>query len=149
MVPQNHKFKKTWKAGLNRTNQKTGKAKETAARVFVVVLFAAFALFLAVSNIKIKAQRQQIEEKIAQISGRIETLKEEKALFEAKISGKSDPAYLEKEAREKFNLKKPGEQVAIIINSQEQTDKTPQSQESGVVNWPQNLLYKIRKFLGI
>lgn len=62
----------------------------------------------------------------AGLTARIESLKKEIAELEkeneeiqAGLSQKGEEGYLEKEARERLNLKKPGEEVVVVVPPKE------------------------------
>jgi len=79
-----------------------------------------------------------MSQKRAVLNSRIEQLKEEireaeakKQQLQAQLNQSSDEAHLEKEAREKLNLKKPGEEVVAVLpfteeNKPKQTEKPKQ-----------------------
>ncbi len=51
-----------------------------------------------------------------EIAARARNLEEEKIRLEERIERLGTPEGLEKEAKERFNVKKPGEEVLIIVN---------------------------------
>lgn len=75
----------------------------------------------------------KIGQKRAELTARIESLKKEIAELEKKneemqtgLSQKGEEGYLEKEARERLNLKKPGEEVVVVVppKESEETQET-------------------------
>ncbi len=135
MIRQNHKFQK-------------GPKKEITGILFIWLLFTALTIFLILANIKLKAHRERVQAGILDLSLQIEVLKKEIALFDSKISGKFDPFYLEKQAREVLNLKKAGEQAVIILNSPSETKESQniERQSDKLDNLFQDLIYRIRRF---
>lgn len=71
--------------------------------------------FLVISNWKISQKRAILYSQIEALRKEIQVLEEKKQQLEAQISNLTEKDYLEKEARERFNLKKPGEKVVTIL----------------------------------
>ena len=96
--------------------KKTGSQKNKGIRKFltitVIILFILFFITGQRGSYKLykfSRQLRELEIEIAKISEEIKKLEEEKE----KIN--NDPAYIEKIAREKYKMKKEGEQVYQII----------------------------------
>ncbi len=81
--------------------------------------------FLVVSNIKLSERRDQIGLQTQILKNEIQILEQEKEKLQAQVSQTKLESYLEKEARERFNLKKPGEQVVTFVK-----EKSEQKQET-------------------
>lgn len=81
--------------------------------IFVVVGF------LVVSNFKMGQKRTELNSRIENLRKEIQILEEKHETLQAQISETSKEYYLEKEARERFNLKKPGEEVVTILPQEE------------------------------
>jgi cell division protein FtsB len=81
--------------------------------------------FLVVSNIKLSERRDQIGLQTRILKNEIQILEQEKEKLQAQVSQTKLESYLEKEARERFNLKKPGEQVVAFVK-----EKSEQKQET-------------------
>lgn len=78
--------------------------------VLLLIVFG----FLVVSNIRISQKRVQFDLRISSFKKEIQALEEENQKLKAQISQIGRESYLEKEARERFNLKKPGEEVVVF-----------------------------------
>ena len=100
-------------------------------RVFIFLGIAVFLMAIVGSSLmKVYKNRMEIEAEISDMEQKIATLKEENAKFENILKdGVASPAYLEKEARRRLNLKKPGEKMVIIVSQ-----TTEENQESGIKN---------------
>jgi cell division protein FtsB len=70
--------------------------------------------FLAVSNWKINKKRSELNSGLEIFSKKIKNLESINQSLAEKLSAIPEESYLEKVAREKFNLRKPGEQVVVI-----------------------------------
>ena len=89
---------------------------------FVIII-----CFLVVSNIKLHERREQIKLQAELLKNEIQVLEQEREKLQAQMSQTKLEGYLEKEARERFNLKKPGEQVvAFVREKSEQKEQTEQ-----------------------
>ena len=68
-----------------------------------------------------------MSQKRVELAARVESLKKEIADLEKKneemqagLSQKDEEGFLEKEARERLNLKKPGEEVVVVVPPKEE-----------------------------
>ena len=77
---------------------------------------------MVVSNFKMGRKRTELNSRIENLRKEIQILEEKHEALQAQISETSKEYYLEKEARERFNLKKPGEEVVTIL-PQEETEE--------------------------
>lgn len=83
--------------------------------IFLGFLILAVIGFLAVSSFRISQRRTMLNSQIDQLKEEIRKAEEKKQQLQAKLYQSSQEEYLEKEAREKLNLKKPGEEVVAVI----------------------------------
>ncbi len=95
------------------------KKRETRQTIFFS-LFLGFLIliiigFLIISNWKINQKRVQFQSQIETLRREIQVLEEKKQELEAGISQTKREGYLEKEARERLGLKKPGEEVVAVL----------------------------------
>ncbi|MDO8264807.1 MAG: septum formation initiator family protein [Candidatus Parcubacteria bacterium] len=88
-------------------------------------------IILVVSNLKIGQRRADLTAQLESLREEVDALEQEKANLQAKASQGTDQDFLEKEARERFNLKKPGEEVITVIPpEQEQVTTTEETGKS-------------------
>ena len=103
--------------------------------IFFYVLLGSLVLaivsFLVVSNYRINKKRTILNSQIDQLKEEIRAMEEKKQQMEAQLYQSTQEEYLEKEARETFNLKKPGEEVVTVLPQQEQ----PQQPEEKTKQW--------------
>lgn len=90
---------------------------------FLSVLAVLLIGFLAFSNIRINQKRKEMYLQIDHLQKEIQTLEERKQQILNNISQGSKEAYLEKEARERLGLKKPGEEVVVIKREEEEKEE--------------------------
>ena len=83
--------------------------------VFLAALLLVIIGFLAVSNFKIIQKRSELNEQEEYLREQLRILEERNDLLQAQVSDSADEDYLETEARERFNLRKPGESVVTIL----------------------------------
>jgi cell division protein FtsB len=89
-----------------------------------------------------------VNSQIAREEQRLEALREENARLEARLERLEDPDYLEKLARERLGLVKPGEKSYVVVPPPPPTS-TAQEDESGptwikkIFDWFGNQVQKI------
>lgn len=86
--------------------------------IFFAFLVLTISTALIVANWKAGQRKAELGDRIQTLQKEIQTLEKEREELLAKISAGSDQDYLEKEARERFNLKKPGEEAVTILKDQ-------------------------------
>ncbi len=101
--------------------------------IIIIIGFLALIGFLVISNLRMNQKR-------ADLSARIESLKKEISDLETKnkemksgLSQAGEEGYIEKEARERLNLQKPGETAVVVVPQKEgegQIEKTKNFFES-------------------
>lgn len=103
-----------------------------------MALFALF-IILSFSTAKVYSKFKKAYDKNQETIAKIEELEQRKKELEARISALSSEAGREEEIREKFNIKKPGEEVLTIIDKIPENDKINNKNEdgffSGIWNW--------------
>lgn len=108
---------------------KKSKKKKSLQTIFFTILFCFFGLALAVllivSNSRIQQRRKELISQIEILKKEIQQLEERNVQLKSGISQSLTQDFLEKEARERLGLKKPGEEVVAIkkIQSEEETKK--------------------------
>ena len=90
--------------------------------IILGILFLAIVGFLVVSNFRINKKRTELQSQIKGLEEQIKTLQEKKAKLQAGISASESESFLEKEAREKLGLKKPGEEVVVVMPPKENSE---------------------------
>ncbi|MFH1423829.1 MAG: septum formation initiator family protein [Candidatus Nealsonbacteria bacterium] len=71
--------------------------------------------YLIGSNFKINSRRMELKSQLIRLQTELNGLEMKKAQLQAQVSEATNDEYLEKEARETFNLKKPGEEVVTVL----------------------------------
>ena len=115
---------------------KRRKKKKSFQEIFLSVLFVFFTLaiigLLAVSNFKIRERRKELLSQIETLEKEIQNVEKKNQELKAGISESQTQDYLEKEAREKLGLKKPGEEVVAIKKIQSEEKPTEQKEEKSL-----------------
>lgn len=96
--------------------------------VFLVFLFVAVIGLLFVSNWRLSQKRTELNSRIEVLKQEIGVLEKQNQELKTKISESQKESFLEKEAREKFNLKKPGEEVVVVV-PEESKKENPKEKE--------------------
>ena len=104
---------------------------------FFGILIVIFVWFLITSNLKMYQKRSELQAKVDAFKKEVQALEEKNAGLQAQVVESTQTDYLEKEARERFNLQKPGEEVAVILPAEKKEE--PPKEESGewwnIFNW--------------
>ena len=98
--------------------------------IILGILVFALIGFLAVSNLRINKKRTELQSQIERLETEIKTLEEKKEKLKAGILESESETFLEKEAREKLGLKKPGEEVVVVLPPKETAEEGAQEQKS-------------------
>jgi len=102
MIPYSKKFKKFKRRPSN------------LLPIFFSLLFVLLIGFLAISNWRLHEKRVGFNSQLEILNKKIQNLEKINPELKEKISAIGEENYLEKVAREAFNLKKPGEKVVVI-----------------------------------
>lgn len=82
-------------------------------------LLLAITLFLISTNLKINQRKKGLDSELAALEKEIRTLEEKNQKLKAEISNEQNENFLEAEARERLGLKKPGEEVVVVLPPEE------------------------------
>jgi len=106
--------------------------RESRQTIFFSVLLGALLFtvvgYLVTSNLKINSRRAELKSQLIKLETELNSLEEKKAQLQAQVSEATNDEYLEKEARDTFNLKKPGEEVLTVLPAE--NNESPQKEES-------------------
>ncbi|NCN07428.1 hypothetical protein GW933_01915 [Candidatus Falkowbacteria bacterium] len=93
------------------------------SRVIIVVCIVV-TVFLSINLIKEVVNRHQIDEKIKQYRVDVDRLEKENSEISQLIDSWTTSRQLEKEARLKFGLRKPGENVVLVVRDNNLNNNT-------------------------
>lgn len=99
--------------------------------IFLNILFLIVAAFASYGAMRMVLRALAVKNESALIDAEIAKLKEEKARLEAAIAELKTPYAAEREAKERHNLKRPGEEVAVIL-SESADDKTTEEAKNTI-----------------
>ena len=103
--------------------KKLKKRKQFSQTLIFSIVLCLFTLgvigFLVISNVKMNQKRTELTARIELLKKQIEELEKKNSEIKSGISQTQTQDYLEKEARERLNLKKPGENVVTILSPKE------------------------------
>ena len=114
---------------ITKENKKTSSFKTIFFQGFGILIVLLAISFLIVSNWRIRQQRMGFEQKIRLLEEEIGILEQEIYQKEQSLLGLGDEEYLEKIARERFHLAKPGEHKVIILPFNDKKVKEEQIRE--------------------
>lgn len=110
--------------------------------IVVVLLFFAAIGFLIFSNWRINKRRTELVSKIQYLQQEIQVTEKKNQELKSGISQGSSQSYLEEIARSNLGLKKPGEEVVVVLPPPEK-ETEGQKEEKGF--W-ERMLEKIRSW---
>lgn len=126
----------------SKKQKKSGSKKEDLFfQAIFVLLFVFFISYLVISNYKIIKKRSQLNEKINDLTEKIQMLEVEKQRLEAGITQTQKDVYWEERIREQGYVKEGEEQVVILGPGEIQKEKTKTEQ-----NFVEELFEKIKNF---
>lgn len=96
-------------------------------------------IFLGYSNLRIYQQRLSLNDKLKKLDRETAVLMEKNRLLKKEISDLSNPAAIEEAAREGLVMKKPGEEVVVVIPPEEKPAPEPEKE----LNWWQKIIRMI------
>lgn len=107
-----------------------------------------FLLVLLVSSLwKLFEKRQEIGEHVKGMEERVVKLRRENEEMEKVLTQAATPSFIEKEARRKLDMKKPGEKMVIIVPPKQteelKNERTEEQKDVRGISWWQ----KIKRFL--
>ena len=93
-----------------------------------LVIFAVIG-FLVITNFERNKKRSELNLRIENLKNEIDVLERKRQELSVSISQIPTEEYLEKEARERFNLKKPGEELVVILSPEENEEEMVERQK--------------------
>lgn len=130
MITKIKKIKKSRPPSFFKRKRDISSYRTIFSSIFLVLAILIVIIFLVVSNIRSNNRRTELNLRIENLKKDIEILEERKQEFSANISQIPTEDYLEKEARERFNLKKPGEEVVVVLPPEQEEEEKPEEQKS-------------------
>ena len=132
MITNIKNIRKSSKRGKKRT-------RKTASLIFLGVLVFSLAIFLFISNWRISHRRAELYAQIELLQRKIEDLTQENIKIKEEIIFAGEEDFLEQVARERLGLRKPGEQVIIVLPPEEIEPKEQEQVEKSfwqrVLDW--------------
>ncbi|MDO8743351.1 MAG: septum formation initiator family protein [Candidatus Azambacteria bacterium] len=108
--------------------------KRSWQNIFFSILLGSLILLvmgsLVLANFRMSRKRAVLNSQIDQLREEIKAMQEKKQQLEARVYQSGQEEYLEKEARETFNLQKSGEEVVTVLPQKE----APQQKEE-IKDW--------------
>ena len=89
-------------------------------RIFITILLLILIVFLAIGLSKQFKKTYSLNKAIDELEEKLTNTESENKNLKANIDSFQDPKTIDREARERLNLKKEGEEVVIIIPSEKE-----------------------------
>ncbi len=103
------------------------------SRIFLIILLLITIISaLRLSNEIIK--RNKINNEISRLKNQMQQLRNEQKSLSSLLNYLQSDAYIEEEARKKFNLAKPGETIIVINNPTDNNNNVTKSSNDNVIN---------------
>ena len=117
-----------------KKNKNRGRNRITQTSLFFFILIGFFVLlitgFLIYTNINIALRRAELTERAEELRKEIQILEQKNKELRAKIIRAQEPDFLEEKAREELGLKKPGEEVVVILPIEEDVEEPVEEEKS-------------------
>ncbi len=117
-------------ARSGRRFQKTHPGQTRFGRAVLLVIFGITLIYLAIGNWRIAVQRINLVKSTANLMQEVKKLEARNSDLQNQISQVKTDDYLEKTARNRLNLKKPGEEVVAIIPGEQKPVEAPKPEKS-------------------
>lgn len=105
-----------------------------------LVFLAAVVVWLLVQTVGVWRQQEAVRQEVKRLEEQTHKIRAERDQLQAQLSEIKDSEVFEYEARSRFNIKKPGEEVLIIVEDELQNRKADQGAGKG-------FFYKLFGFL--
>jgi cell division protein FtsB len=121
---------------LAKLDKKRKRSKNNSFSLFFLALiFLMIIVFLAVSNYRISQKRAELKAQEKYLYEQLMILEQREDELQIQALGSESEEYLETEARERFNLRKPGEAVVTVLPSEEDEAKEKTRQWWNPFTW--------------
>lgn len=93
-------------------------------KIVAAVILAVILIFVGMKVYSFWGQEKQLNQSFTDIEARLAATKTDEANLRLDVQYLANPANLEKELRSRFNYKKPGETMIVIVPGQSSTAAT-------------------------
>ncbi len=111
---------------------------------FFSIILILISISILIGFFKIHFQKKEIAKEIFSLEEEIKKLEGERSNILKAIEYLKGDFYKEKEAREKFEMQKPGEKVIVILPPEETEEKTKEQESPNYKKWWQ-YIFKIKE----
>jgi cell division protein FtsB len=130
----------------------TNLVKNADRRHIVIVVSVGFMLYVGVATLNVISRNYDLQRQLDELAEENELLKVETQELESRIAYFRTDAFIEKEAKDKLNLRAPGEQVAIFpdkipqeVQLEKEAENTKSFQTKAVGNFEQWLYFLFKR----
>ena len=113
---------------ISKKSKKKKRLRDIIFPVLLILGVISLVAFLMISNFRINEKRQELTSQIRVLKEEIQNLEQKKEQLQAGLDQTQTESFLEKEARERLGLQKPGEEVVAIkkIELEETVEELPE-----------------------
>ncbi len=126
---------------IKRIKKRKRRTQKTIFSVFLGFLIFSLIIFLFISIWRINYRRVVFNSQIERLYREIEYLRQENIRIKDKITDAGEQDFLERVARERLGLRKPGEEVIIVLSPD---GIKPKEEEEIEKNFWQRILERLR-----
>jgi hypothetical protein len=94
-------------------------------KIFLAAFFGIVLIFVTARMYSFFLQEKQLSADLSEIEARFNKAQYDAATLQAEVKYLANPLNLEKELRGRFNYKKPGEKMIIIVPKESYTSSSP------------------------
>ncbi len=115
------------------------KKNKSVSRQIIFKLGAFFVILvvviLIIADIRLYDRKKLVDAQTQALQGKIQSMQDQNDALKEKISNTDNSQYIDKVAREDFDLQKPGEKVVSFIVPQSQPQEVNSAPKSGFQIW--------------
>jgi cell division protein FtsB len=111
------------------------KENGNAMQWVLVAILSVIVVYLICSLIKIGVRYWQVRSQVYSLQKNVAEITQEQKDIQDKLNSQKDPAFLELEAREKFNYQLPGEHVFVFLESTSSPALEKNSLKDKIIFW--------------
>ena len=84
-------------------------------KLFALIFLSLLLILMVYETFSLLSQKKDVAEKYEELQSALAQTKDDQERLKTEINYLANPSNLEKELRQRFNLKKPGEKMIIIV----------------------------------
>ncbi|MFH1451032.1 MAG: septum formation initiator family protein [bacterium] len=118
-----------------KKNKKRDSNKLSFFSIFFFLLFFLITVFFVFSSERVYGRKKELTDQVEELEKQLQELEQKNEDLKASISRATDDDYLEEGARERLSLKKPGEEVVVVLPSEGSDGLLPENIKTNKGFW--------------